>query len=79
MLDNLKKLTSEMDVKRDFVNKVAKNYNLNEVYVLQNWFQNRWKIPANELPTIVKMAQNYLYIQTKRKQNLLLQTGFKSI
>jgi hypothetical protein len=79
MLDNLKKLTSEMDVKSHFVKEVARTYKLNEVYVLQNWFQNKWNIPANELETIVKMAQNYLYQQTKRKQTLLQKTGFKAI
>ena len=79
MLDNLKKLTSEMDVKSHFVKEVARTYKLNEVYVLQNWFQNKWNIPANELETIVKMAQNYLYQQTQRKQTLLQKTGFKAI
>ena len=79
MLDNLKKLTSEMDVKSHFVKEVARTYKLNEVYVLHNWFQNKWKIPTNELETIVKMAQNYLYQQTQRKQTLLQKTGFKAI
>jgi hypothetical protein len=68
-----------MDVKSHFVREVARTYKLNEVYVLQNWFQNKWNIPANELETIVKMAQNYLFLQTQRKQNLLIQTGFKDI
>jgi len=79
MLDNLKKLTSEMDVKKDFVKEVANNYKLSEVYVLQNWFQNKWNIPANELETVVTMAQKYLYKQTKRKQTLLHKTGFTAI
>lgn len=79
MLDNLKKLTSEMDVKSHFVREVANNYNLNETYILHNWFQNKWNIPADKLETIVTMAQNYLFLQTQRKQNLLIQTGFKDI
>lgn len=79
MLDNLKKLTSEMDVKKDFVKEVANNYNLSEVYVLQNWFQNKWNIPETEIETVVTMAQKYLFLQTQRKQNLLIQTGFRDI
>ena len=79
MINNLKKLTSEMDVKSHFVTEVANNYKLNETYVLQNWFQNKWNIPSDKLETIVKMAQNYLYQQTKRKQTLLQNTGFKAI
>lgn len=79
MLENLKKLTSEMDVKKDFVKEVANNYNLSEVYVLQNWFQNKWNIPETEIETVVTMAQKYLFLQTQRKQNLLIQTGFRDI
>ena len=77
MLDNLKKLTSEMDLKSDFVKEVAKSYGMSYKYIKREWFQSSWNIPENEIETIVKMAQNYLFLQTQRKQNLLIQTGFK--
>ena len=76
MLDNLKKLTSEMDVKTHFVREVAISYNLNHTYVLQNWFQNKWKIPQKEIEPIIKMAQSYLFEQTTRKRKLLIETGY---
>jgi len=78
MLDNIKKLTSEMDVKSEFVKEVAKNYGMSYKYIKKEWFQSSWNIPENELETIVTMAQKYLYQQTQRQQNILKQTGFLS-
>ncbi len=77
ILTNIKDLTSEMDVKKDFVEQVAQTYNLNKTYVLQNWFQNKWKIPSDKIEEVFSMAQKLLYLQTKKKNELLKKTGFK--
>jgi hypothetical protein len=77
MLDNLKKLTSEMDLKSDFVKEVAKSYGMSYKYIKKEWFIGSWNIPEAELETIVKMAQNYLFLQTQRQNKILESTGFK--
>ena len=76
-LDNLKSLISKMDSKIDFVDNVSQHYNLSYLYVLQNWFQARWKVPQDKMDEIIRMAQNYLFEQTKRHRALLLETGFE--
>jgi len=79
MLDNLKKLTSEMDLKSDFVKEVARSYGMSYKYIKKEWFIGAWNIPENELPVIVGMAQKYLFMQTQRKNKILESTGFKAI
>ena len=76
MLDNIKRLTSEMDVKADFVRAVATSYGMSYNSVKREWFQAEWKIPENEQPNIVKMAQIYLFKETHRKAKLLQETGY---
>jgi hypothetical protein len=46
-------------------------------YIKKEWFIGSWNIPEAELETIVKMAQNYLFLQTQRKNKVLESTGFK--
>ena len=66
-----------MDVKADFVRKVAKNYGMKYNTLKREWFQADWKIPEKELPNIVRMAQIYLFNETHRKAKVLEETGFK--
>ena len=77
MLENLKRLTSEMDLKSDFVQEVAKSYGMSYKYIKKEWFIGSWNIPEAELENIVKMAQNYLFLQTQRQNKVLESTGFK--
>ncbi|MBE7691293.1 hypothetical protein [Tenacibaculum piscium] len=76
MIENLKRLTVEMDSKSDFVKEVAMYYNLSYIYLAQNWFQRNWAIPEDNLPKIIEMAQAYLYLQNQRQRELLKDTGF---
>lgn len=77
-IDNLKRLIDEMDSKQDFVDKVANHYNKSYIYILQNWFQARWAIPNENIDQILSMAQKFLFEQTKKKRELLIETGYKT-
>ena len=76
MLENLKKLTSEMDSKTEFAEHLAEYFSLSAIYITQNWLQRKWTIPKNKLPKVVEIAQAYLFNQTKRKRTLLKDTGY---
>ncbi len=75
-IENLKKLISEMDSKKTFVEQVEKNYDVSYIYIMQVWFQKEWKIPINKIDEIIAMAQKYLFNQTTRSRNLLKETGY---
>ena len=76
MLDNLKKLVSEMDSKTNFVNEVSNFYGTSHKATMQNWFQGYWSIPEDKLPKVIEIAQNYLFNQNKRQRKVLEETGF---
>lgn len=76
MIENLKKLVSEMDSKTDFVTKVSEYYGTSIQATMRNWFQY-WNIPSDKLPKVIEMAQNYLFAQNQRQRKVLKETGFK--
>ncbi|WP_233881837.1 hypothetical protein [Tenacibaculum piscium] len=76
MMENLKRLTAEMDSKSAFVKEVARCYNLSYVHINTRWFQKDWTIPKENLPKIIEMAQTYLYLQNQRQREVLTDTGF---
>ena len=75
MINNLKKLVSEMDSKIEFVQTVSAYYGTSVQATMRNWFQY-WNVPADKLPKIVEMAQLYLYEQNLRQRLVLKETGF---
>ena len=77
MLENLKKLVSEMDSKTDFVAVVSSYYGSSHKATMQNWFQGHWSIPEDKLPKVIDLAQKYLFAQSQREREVLKETGFE--
>lgn len=77
MVENIKKLVSEMDIKSVFVLEVSNYYGGGYDYINQVWFQKDWKIPSDKIGKIVEMAQNFVVAQNKRKEQVLRETGYK--
>lgn len=77
MIENLKKLVSEMHVKSDFVQEVTFYYGTSYKATYQNWFQGVWGIPEDKQPKVIEMAQNFLFKQNQRERQVLRETGYK--
>lgn len=75
MIENLKKLVSEMDSKTDFVNEVCNYFGTSPQATMRNWFQY-WNVPEDKLPKVLEMAQNQLFEQNQRKRKVLIESGF---
>ncbi|MDO6737138.1 hypothetical protein [Wenyingzhuangia sp. 2_MG-2023] len=75
-LSNLKRLYSQIDNKGEFVQFVADECKLSYGHVLNRWFQSKWKIPEDQLDTMISYAQKWIFKQTEHKRKILLETGF---
>lgn len=76
MIENLKKLISEMDSKSEFIDFLSNHFSMSAIYLQRNWFQAEWRVPEEKMEEVITIAQNWLFQQNQRKNKVLKETGF---
>ena len=79
MIENLKKLVSQMDSKKEYKKEVSDYFGVTYGTVNNHWLGGGWKPPEHNLAKMVDMAQIRLSEQIKFKQELLKITGYGRI